>query len=74
MMNRPADVQVLRASATMKGPQTLSSKEPCFASQWIFAGGVSLTFQHICSAAPCNWHSVSARNGTRGEKNDSGGR
>lgn len=53
--DRPAEVQVLSASAPPKGPNALSSRQPCFASQWIFTGGVSLTLQYVCSAAPCNW-------------------
>lgn len=69
-MDTPAEVQVLRALAKMKGPQTLCllGSLALLVSGFLQVGFQSF-FQHICSAAPCNWHGVSARNGTRGKKN-----
>lgn len=55
-----------RASAPLKGPQTLCPTG--FASKWIFAGGVSLSLQYVCSAAPCNWPWCQCKERHHGEK------
>lgn len=75
MMNRPADVQVLRASATMKGPQTL-----CLVRSLalLLSGFLQVGFHSFFSTFVVLLHAagmVSVQGmAPGGEKNDSGGR
>lgn len=48
----------------------MSSWQPCLAAQWNFTGEVSLSLQHVCSAAPCNWSWHYCKERHQGEENN----
>lgn len=48
-------------------PNLEPSRQPLFALQFIFADGVSLNCQLICTATPCNWSCCRCNELHRGE-------